>query len=251
MLREGLQSLVSRRLLPGSFFSLALLFWFGLSVGWRFSAGASSSLRYSCPVHHDTHASGFVQPCAAASPAIALGLQSTPPAGRGAVLGSFGDGPMNPPKLLDSIIRSGPADFLMERTFRKKARVFFREVGGVFQYVHFFTSRWTTAEVASFTLQIGVTFRHCHPKRPENMLTDLIPVVGRRFGPDVDHPTGQFWVSDSVEPTASEVLDRLKNHVIPFFEIHSAEELYRIWEAGGRIVQLPTLRISMQNRLNS
>jgi hypothetical protein len=150
---------------------------------------------------------------------------------------------MAAPKLLDAIIRSGPADFLKAHGFRKKGRVFFRESNGVFQYVHFFSSKWASAELAAFTLQAGVTFRHRHPKPPENMLTDLIPVVGRRFGPDLDHPSGQFWASDSVEPTASEVVERLKNHVMPFFRTHTAEEVTRIWQAGGRMVQLPTFQI--------
>jgi len=150
---------------------------------------------------------------------------------------------MAAPKLLDVIIRSGPADFLKEHGFRKKGRVFFRETNGVFQYVHLFSSKWASAELAAFTLQVGVTFRHRHPRPPENMLTDLIPVVGRRFGPDLEHPIGQFWASDSVDPAAQEVLERLKDHVMPFFDMHPAPEVTRIWEAGGRIVQLPTLQI--------
>jgi len=54
ILRAGSRSSVSPRLLLWSSFSLAVLFWFDHMVGWRFSAGASRSLRYSCPVHHDT-----------------------------------------------------------------------------------------------------------------------------------------------------------------------------------------------------
>ena len=150
---------------------------------------------------------------------------------------------MTSPKLLHLIIRSGPADFLKRHGFRKSGRVFYREIGGVFQYVHFYTSQWITSEVAIFTLQAGVTFRHRHPKPPEKMLTDLIPVVGRRFGPDLDHPICQFWITDTLQPAASEVVEGLENHVLRFFARHSAEEVARIWDAQGRTVQLPTLQI--------
>ena len=150
---------------------------------------------------------------------------------------------MPAPRLLDWIIQSGPSDFLKRHSFRKKGRVFYREVEGVFQYVRFYTNRRTTAQVASFTLEVGVTLPHRHPKPPENMLTDLIPVAGRKFGPHLDHPVGQFWTAGSVEPTASEVVERLTNHVMPFFVKHTPEQVARIWDAGGRIVQLPTLHI--------
>jgi hypothetical protein len=55
------------------------------------------------------------------------------------------------------------------------------------------------------------------------MITDIFPLVGRRFGPDLDHPVGQFWSAHSIEPAASQVIERLENHALPWLSEYATE----------------------------
>jgi hypothetical protein len=128
-------------------------------------------------------------------------------------------------QLLDHIIRSGPSSMLKGQGFRQKGRAFFIFRGEVFQFVHFFSSKWSRADAAVFTLSVGVTVRywHRHPRPPEQMITDIFPLVGRRFGPDLDHPVGQFWSAHSIEPAATEVIERLENHALPWLLEYATE----------------------------
>jgi hypothetical protein len=114
---------------------------------------------------------------------------------------------------------------LKQYGFLQKGRAFYIYRGEVFQFVHFFNSRWTRADVAVFTLSVGVTVRYCHrdPRPPERMITDIAPLVGRRFGPDLDNPVGQFWSAHSVEPAATEVIERLENHALPWLLRYTTE----------------------------
>ena len=132
---------------------------------------------------------------------------------------------MATPQLLDDIVRSGPSSTLKRHGFRQKGRAFFVYRGEVFQFVHFFPSKWSRADVAVFTLSVGVTVRywHRHPRPPEQMITDIFPQVGRRFGPDLDHPVGQFWSAHSIEPAASQVIERLENHALPWLSEYATE----------------------------
>jgi hypothetical protein len=129
------------------------------------------------------------------------------------------------PQLLDSIIRSGPSARLKRHGFSQKGRAFFIYRGEVFQFVHFFPSQWSRADVAVFTLSVGVTIRYWHrdPRPPEQMITDILPLVGRRFGPDLDHPVGQFWSAHSIEPAASQVIERLETHALPWLSEYATE----------------------------
>jgi hypothetical protein len=121
-------------------------------------------------------------------------------------------------QLVDQIIRSGPLATLEQNGFLQKGRVFYIYRGEVFQFVHFFSSRWTRADVAVFTLSVGVTVRYLHsgPLPPERMITNIAPLVGHRFGPDVDHPVGQFWFAHSIEPAATEVIERIEKYALPW-----------------------------------
>jgi hypothetical protein len=46
---------------------------------------------------------------------------------------------------------------------------------------------------------------------------------GRRFSPDLDHPVGQFWSTTSIEPAATEVVERLENHALPWLWEYATE----------------------------
>ncbi len=76
------------------------------------------------------------------------------------------------------------------------------------------------------------------------MIADLIPIAGRRFGPDLDHPVCQFWITDSIYPTADEVLERLEHHVLPYLAQHVSEvDLRALWSSTGCMIQGPTLKV--------
>jgi hypothetical protein len=87
-----------------------------------------------------------------------------------------------------------------------------------------------------FTLSVGVTVRYWHrnPRPPEQMITDVVPLVGRRFGPDLDNPVGQFWSTHSIEPAATEVVERLENHALPWLLEYATEATLVSYLRGRR-----------------
>jgi hypothetical protein len=131
-------------------------------------------------------------------------------------------------RLIDRIIATGPVPLLKESGYRKLARSFHAETGGLFKVVQFQASMWNTPDSAQFTVNLVVTFPYFHekwtgqpfPKNPGS----AAPVLSQRIGHLMPEGLDYWW---KVTPKSD--IDRIALHVtkvlseggLPFLERHA------------------------------
>jgi len=59
-------------------------------------------------------------------------------------------------RIIDRIIATGPAPLLKQNGFRKLARSFHAESGGLFKVVQFQASMWNSPDAAQFTVNLMI-----------------------------------------------------------------------------------------------
>jgi hypothetical protein len=101
----------------------------------------------------------------------------------------------------------------------------------------------SSSEMGHFTLEAGSTVRYWHTVAHEldvqRQITNFSPLIVRRFGPDLDHPVGQFWFLQTpaeAKMAVKEVIGRLADHALPFLDRHASEKsiLSALEAASGR-----------------
>jgi hypothetical protein len=142
-------------------------------------------------------------------------------------------------RLIDRIIASGPALLLKKAGYRKGARSFHLETGGLFKVIQFQASMWNTPNAAQFTANLNIVLPFFHEKWtgqpfPSNPAS-AAPVLSQRIGYLMPEQ-GDFWwelLPDSdVGRIATEVATVLSERGLPFLDEHANLEV--VIEAVGR-----------------
>jgi hypothetical protein len=130
-----------------------------------------------------------------------------------------------PGKLIDEVLRLGPAPYLKESGFKKRARKFFHSQATSTAHIEFQASQWNMASQARFTINLGRYFpaiaeANCQPIVEEPSKQHLLS-AGIRIGHLLPQPQDYWW---SIEPDtdlqalAAELVTVLKNFAFPYLE---------------------------------
>jgi hypothetical protein len=142
-------------------------------------------------------------------------------------------------RLIDQIIKTGPAPLLKEAGYRKLARSFHADAGGLFKVVQFQASMWNTPDSARFTVNLIITLPCFHekcigqpfPKNPGS----AAPVLSQRIG-DLMPERRDFWwevaPTSDVGHIASHLTQALSEGGLPFLNRHA--NIQALTEAAER-----------------
>lgn len=151
-----------------------------------------------------------------------------------------------PSRLIERIIATGPALLLKEAGYRKVARSFIAETGGLFKIVQFQGSKWNTPDSVRFTVNLMIALPYFHEKWtgqpfPRNP-GSAAPVLSQRIGHLMPENQDFWWKvtpKSDVERIASHVTSALTDAGLPFLEEHA--DLQVLVEVAERKDAMPRM----------
>ena len=125
-------------------------------------------------------------------------------------------------KVIDAIISSGPRQFLKDQGFRKMARSFVKEVGGLYWIINFQSSMWNSPESARFTINVMLVLPFLHevwtphplPANPASAASLCSFRIGLLMPEKKDH----WWEVDpttNAEAVGIELVEALRGYALP------------------------------------
>jgi hypothetical protein len=145
-------------------------------------------------------------------------------------------------RLIDQIIKTGPAPLLKEAGYRKLARSFHADAGGLFKVVQFQSSMWNTPDSARFTVNLNIALSYFHekcmgepfPKNPGS----AAPVLSQRIGYLMPEQRDFWWEvtpKSDVDGIASHLTKALSEGGLPFLDRHA--NIQALTEAAEQAVE--------------
>ena len=137
-----------------------------------------------------------------------------------------------PSKLIDEVLRLGPAPFLKQAGFKKLARRFVRSVGASTAHIDFQASQWNVKTRARFTINLGSYFPSIAEANGQPIVEDpakqRLLTAGIRIGHLLPDPQDYWW---SIEPDTN--LESLANELVTVLDKYASPYLERISTLEG------------------
>src|SRR5262249_51869663 len=132
-------------------------------------------------------------------------------------------------RLIDRVIAIGPAPVLKAAGYRKVARAFYAEAGGLFKVVHFQASMWNTPDSGSFTVNLNIVLPYFHEKWTGRAFArnpgSAQPVITKRIGHLTPERCDRWWEvtpKSNVDRVAAHVARAVSQRGLPFLDEHAS-----------------------------
>jgi hypothetical protein len=154
-----------------------------------------------------------------------------------------------PSKLIDEVLRLGPAPLLKQAGFKKLARRFFRTDSTSTAHLDFQASQWNVSARARFTINLGRYFPSVAEANGQPIVEDSakqrLLSAGTRIGHLLPDPQDHWW---SIEPDtdlnslATELVAIIEKYALPYLErISTLEGVAEFAGYNALIGKYPTL----------
>lgn len=166
--------------------------------------------------------------------------------------------PMESTKLIDQIVGAYLKPSLQSTGFRKRGATFWRDHGRMIDVVNLQKSRWNDSRSASFTVNLGIYWKHIHELLGESVKTfppkefqcTVRERLGRLFNLSPEFPNGRdsWWEVTEASDLATigaDVVNRIHEFGIPWLErLHDLEAVmahlkaHRLYRRDDTILEL-------------